>query len=79
MTQRHIARKLPYRMPVVEGQTYQWCACGLSKAQPFCDGSHQGTGHEPVAYVAEETGWAFFCGCKATRHEPLCDGSHGTV
>ena len=79
MSERHIARRLPYKLDVVEGETYYWCACGLSSSQPLCDGSHADTGHEPVAYVAEETGSAFFCGCKATKNEPLCDGSHGVL
>jgi CDGSH-type Zn-finger protein len=25
---------------VEQGKDYWWCACGLSKAQPVCDGSH---------------------------------------
>nr|WP_240538596.1 CDGSH iron-sulfur domain-containing protein [Rhodoferax sp. PAMC 29310] len=24
-----------------QGKDYYWCACGLSKSQPFCDGSHK--------------------------------------
>ncbi len=24
-------------------KSYWWCACGRSKSQPFCDGSHKGT------------------------------------
>lgn len=79
MTERLVPKKLPYRMEVVAGQTYYWCACGRSKTQPLCDGSHQGTGHEPVAYTPDEDGMAFFCGCKATQNEPLCDGTHGTL
>jgi len=38
-----IAQKCPFAVPVIEGQTYYWCSCGLSKKQPFCDGGHQGT------------------------------------
>ena len=37
----HIAQKAPFAMPVEEGKTYFWCACGQSKNQPFCDGSHK--------------------------------------
>ncbi len=79
MAERIVAKKLPYRVEVEKGETYHWCACGLSKTQPFCDGSHGGTGNEPVAFVAEESEMVFFCGCKATKNEPLCDGSHGVV
>ena len=36
-------------------RTYWWCACGRSARQPFCDGSHQGTGLAPVKHKAERT------------------------
>ena len=35
-----IAQKAPFPVEVEEGKTYFWCACGRSKNQPFCDGSH---------------------------------------
>jgi CDGSH-type Zn-finger protein len=71
-----VAQKAPYKVTVEAGRSYWWCACGRSAKQPFCDGSHKGTGIEPVAYKAEATGKAFFCGCKASKNEPLCDGTH---
>ncbi len=61
---------------VEEGKVYMWCSCGKSKGQPFCDGSHSGTGFSPVIYKATETKSVFFCGCKQTKNSPLCDGSH---
>ena len=76
MTERVIFQKKAMPVEVEEGKTYYWCACGLSKNQPFCDGSHKGSDISPVAYKAEATGKAFFCGCKHTKKEPLCDGSH---
>ena len=79
MTSAHIARKNPFAAEVEAGKTYYWCACGLSKAQPFCDGSHKPTRFTPVAWKAAEDGKAFFCGCKATSSPPLCDGTHGTL
>ena len=36
-----IAQKKSYPIIVEEGKTYYWCQCGLSKKQPFCDGSHK--------------------------------------
>ena len=50
-----IAQKEPYATDVVAGETYYWCACGKSKSQPFCDGSHQDGPFEPVAFTAEKT------------------------
>ncbi len=76
MTERHIAQKAPYPVDVEAGKTYFWCACGQSKKQPFCDGSHKETGITPVAWIAEKTGQSYFCGCKHSKTEPLCDGSH---
>jgi CDGSH-type Zn-finger protein len=75
----NIAKKGPYPTEVVEGKNYFWCACGLSKNQPFCDGSHKDTGFSPVKYTAEKTGKVFFCGCKHTANQPLCDGSHSKL
>ena len=74
-----IAQKAPYPVEVAEGKTYYWCACGRSKNQPFCDGSHQGTGFEPVAFTAEKTETAYLCGCKRTSNQPFCDGTHKSL
>jgi CDGSH-type Zn-finger protein len=71
-----VAQKQPYAVDVEAGQTYYWCRCGRSQSQPFCDGSHQGTGFEPVAFNAEKTGTVYLCGCKHTGDQPFCDGSH---
>lgn len=74
-----IAQKAPYPVEVTEGKTYYWCACGRSRNQPFCDGSHQGTGFEPVAFTAEKTETTYFCGCKRTANQPFCDGTHKSL
>ncbi|MEM7320476.1 MAG: CDGSH iron-sulfur domain-containing protein [Pseudomonadota bacterium] len=74
-----ITQKSPFPIEVSEGKSYFWCACGKSERQPFCDGSHKGTGFEPVKYTAEADKKVFFCGCKHTDKSPLCDGSHSTL
>ena len=74
-----IAQKAPYQADVEEGKTYYWCACGRSKSQPFCDGSHQGTGLEPVAFTAEKSETVYLCGCKQSGNSPLCDGTHNKL
>ena len=76
MDQAKRASDTPFPTEVEAGETYFWCACGLSASQPFCDGSHKDTGFTPVRYEAEESAKVFFCGCKATGNAPLCDGSH---
>ena len=75
----NIAQKAPYPVEVEEGKNYFWCACGQSKNQPFCDGSHKGTAFNPAKYTAEATKKVFFCGCKHTASQPLCDGSHNKL
>jgi len=76
MTDPVSPKNAPYATEVEAGETYYWCACGRSKSQPFCDGSHQGTDFQPVAFTAEKTETAYLCGCKKTGNAPFCDGSH---
>ena len=79
MSESKIAQKSPYKVEVEAGRRYAWCACGHSKKQPFCDGSHAGTGFLPQTYEAEKTGEVYFCGCKQTKTPVLCDGSHNDL
>ncbi len=74
-----IAQKGPFQVNVEADKSYFWCACGRSANQPFCDGSHKGTGFAPVHYVVNRSKTVFFCGCKQTGNRPLCDGSHGDL
>ena len=69
----------PYQTELEEGKAYFWCACGKSQKQPFCDGSHAGTGIQPVRFVADTTGTVNLCGCKDTDDQPFCDGSHNLL
>ncbi len=66
----------PVKVMVRQGQTYVWCACGRSADQPFCDGSHQGTGIDPVVFKAERDDEVWLCMCKLTDTPPLCNGNH---
>ncbi|MFZ0501798.1 MAG: CDGSH iron-sulfur domain-containing protein [Steroidobacteraceae bacterium] len=71
-----IARPKPFLVTLESGRTYFWCACGRSASQPFCDGSHKGTGITPRKFVAPRTEEALLCGCKHTCDAPFCDGAH---
>jgi CDGSH-type Zn-finger protein len=76
MTEPEIGGREPIAVEVEAGQSYWWCACGKSKAQPFCDGSHKGTPFTPLEYKPEKSAKAYFCTCKRSAKMPLCDGSH---
>jgi len=74
-----VASKYPMRVQVEEGKTYYWCACGMSEAQPFCDGSHVSTDFLPVSYTADATEAIGFCCCKRSNKGPICDGTHKKI
>lgn len=68
-------QRAPYEVEVEEGRTYLWCRCGRSANQPWCDGSHEGTGIEPVPFVAHMSAMFFMCGCKESENPPFCFGN----
>ena len=74
-----IAGRHPETVTLTKGDEYVWCACGRSRNQPFCDGSHAGTGFQPVSFRATESGDAALCMCKHTHGAPYCDGTHATL
>lgn len=55
-----------------------WCACGQSKNQPYCDGTHKtlGTGITPIHVVLDAPKRIAWCGCKQSGNKPYCDGTH---
>ena len=46
-----VADNKPRKVSLHKGQEYYFCVCGRSASQPFCDGSHAGSGFEPKAFV----------------------------
>jgi len=74
-----VAELKPAKVELKKGADYYFCACGRSSNQPFCDGSHKGTGIETQAFKAEEDGDAYLCQCKQTGNAPYCDGTHARV
>ncbi|KNE56767.1 hypothetical protein AMAG_02543 [Allomyces macrogynus ATCC 38327] len=60
------------------GETKKWCTCGLSKSQPWCDGSHRGTEFKPLVWKVPDTPQTIYdiCNCKYTKKPPLCDATH---
>jgi CDGSH-type Zn-finger protein len=76
MSGRAVTRKSPYVLAAESGRQYWWCACGCSRSQPLCDGSHRGSGVTPFPFTVAVDREIRLCGCKATRARPFCDGSH---
>ena len=78
MSQPNICQRSPLVQKVEPG-TYWWCACGLSKTQPFCDGSHKGTEFSPSKVEITEAKQVAWCMFKHSQNGAHCDGSHKGV
>ena len=78
MADPKIADKKPCVLEMEPG-TYYWCACGESKNQPFCDGSHKGSGFAPMEAKIEEKKKVAWCACKQSKNKPFCDGTHRSL
>lgn len=66
----------PKEVTIEAGKTYFWCTCGLTQTQPFCDGSHKGSGKKSLPFQLPVTTTVWLCQCKRTGTPPYCDGSH---
>ena len=90
-----IAAFLPFRMELEPGKTYNWCRCGKSQNQPFCDYRHnyhntfvykensstdmKSQKYFPIKFQVKEKKNYYLCRCKRTKTPPFCDGTHRTL
>ena len=79
MARPEIAARKPIAIEMTKGEERYWCACGRSKEQPFCDGSHAGSDLAPLPFTSQETGKVYLCLCKHTANPPYCDGAHNRL
>ncbi len=80
MKKPKISALYPAEVFLKAGTLYQWCSCGQSSKEPFCDGdSHTGTAFEPIPYQVIKSKTVFFCLCKHTENPPICDGHHNKL
>ncbi len=69
----------PFMIEVKKGEKKAFCACGLSKTGPYCDGSHKGTGKAPYVLTFDEDKTIYACGCQKSSNRPFCDGTHSKL
>jgi len=70
-----IVKKSPYIVNE-KCRKIAFCSCGLSNKDPYCDGSHKGTGFSPKIIEIKEEKKVAWCGCKKSNKGAFCDGSH---
>jgi CDGSH-type Zn-finger protein len=78
MTKPVIAKTGPAILDL-EPVAYNWCQCGRSNNQPYCDGSHEGTEFLPIEFKIEEKKQVSLCQCKRTGKAPFCDDTHTMI
>ncbi len=66
----------PVKMYLDKNKKYAWCSCGRTERLPFCDGTHKGSGYNPLIFKVEEDKEYYLCKCGNTKKAPFCDGTH---
>ena len=68
----------PTHIYLHRAKSYNWCSCGHSQLNPFCDGQCTWiiTRCRPVTFNVSESGYYKLCNCKLSSNAPFCNGTH---
>jgi len=79
MTEPKIYDTKPKLVELETDKNHAWCACGKSSNQPWCDGSHKGSGITPTVFQVDENKVYAMCNCKHSDTPQFCDGTHKSI
>ena len=71
----------PIHIYLYRGKVYEWCSCGHSWSNPFCNGQCKWimTRCRPVKFNVSESGYYKLCNCKMSANAPFCNSTHKLV
>jgi len=71
----------PSHVYLYRAKKYDWCGCGHSWNNPFCNGQCKFvmTRNRPISFNVAESGYYKLCNCKMSANAPFCNGTHKLV
>jgi CDGSH-type Zn-finger protein len=72
-----VAGYYPVSVYLYRGKKYDWCSCGHSWNNPFCNGQCKFvlTRNRPISFNVNESGYYKLCNCKLSANAPFCNGT----
>lgn len=72
---------LPYNVYLQQGKVYNWCSCGISLTNPWCNGlcNFNATRCRPITFNVDTSAYFKLCNCKISANAPFCNGTHVKV
>jgi CDGSH-type Zn-finger protein len=72
-----VAGYYPVSVYLYRGKKYDWCSCGHSWTNPFCNGQCKFvlTRNRPISFNVSESGYYKLCNCKLSANAPFCNGT----
>jgi len=67
----------PVSVYLYRAKKYDWCSCGHSWINPFCNGQCKWivTRCRPISFNVSESGYYKLCNCKQSANAPFCNGT----